>query len=571
MMNYNRPVLTEFQHIAPLLIQKYERYLPTAFDESLSILEKMNKIIHHINAVGELSNGLIDKWNEVMEWVMNDGLTEAVIAKLDMMVADGTLDEIINHHIFADLNEKIDGVEASANQRIDDLQNHVDTYDTVTVHRIFVNGTSGNDSDDGSQEFPYKTIRKAIDQLLEMGDAAIDGRYEIRLSGTIREGVRIYELPRFRYPLKIMGEVDFDGSPKTVMEMDDPNDFIGLRFEYCSDLTVEVHNIHFRNYGTGFNGYAVLMKRLGNISIYNCIAENCDIGFAAIGNVYFHMEDCRAINCNSRGFVAQYSSSGDFNHCYANNTVHGFHITRNAVAHIDFCIAENNTYSGATVDMNSRVHILGTNFKRNNYGVRAEGGGEWINNLSDTNNFNEGTSDANTVNYGHFGNSRETRLYGQSATNEFRTGVILDEKVHTGSTENTAIYALGNIFTLPAHFFTDKNKKMRFKVFGVISGEGTKQMQIYATNTQGSAQYSLGDVSTDDPFGSFVYEMDVYARGENDQVVTQRFAVQDDQIRVTANAKVMPTDRVNMFRVYAQLSDASAEITFFGFEAHLMG
>jgi len=32
-------------NLKKLFLQRYERYLPTAFDESMSLLEKMNKLI----------------------------------------------------------------------------------------------------------------------------------------------------------------------------------------------------------------------------------------------------------------------------------------------------------------------------------------------------------------------------------------------------------------------------------------------------------------------------------------------------------------------------------------------
>lgn len=94
-----KPKITSFKEIAPLIIQQYERYLPTAFDDSLSILEKMNKIIQYLNEVGGLVNGAFQDWNKIMEWVMNDGLNESVINKLDSLVEDGTMDTIINVNV----------------------------------------------------------------------------------------------------------------------------------------------------------------------------------------------------------------------------------------------------------------------------------------------------------------------------------------------------------------------------------------------------------------------------------------------------------------------------------------
>jgi hypothetical protein len=103
-----KPVISSFGQISPLLIQPYERYLPTAFDGGLSILEKLNMIIQKLAEMGEVANEVITQWNTVMEWVMGDGLDEGIAEKINAMVLDGTFDTIINENIFADLNKKID-------------------------------------------------------------------------------------------------------------------------------------------------------------------------------------------------------------------------------------------------------------------------------------------------------------------------------------------------------------------------------------------------------------------------------------------------------------------------------
>lgn len=100
----DKPILT-FGGVAPLIIQQYERYLPTAFDESMTILQKMNKIIMYLNQIGELTDQVVSQWNEVMEWVMSDGLSESVLRKLNEMIADGSLGELINEVL---LNTKVD-------------------------------------------------------------------------------------------------------------------------------------------------------------------------------------------------------------------------------------------------------------------------------------------------------------------------------------------------------------------------------------------------------------------------------------------------------------------------------
>jgi hypothetical protein len=93
-----KPELVKFNTIAPIIVQEYERYLPTAFDDSMTILEKMNKVIAYLNEVGRLSTEVITKWNEVIDWVTNDGLSETVLARLDEWLADGTLQDLINNN-----------------------------------------------------------------------------------------------------------------------------------------------------------------------------------------------------------------------------------------------------------------------------------------------------------------------------------------------------------------------------------------------------------------------------------------------------------------------------------------
>lgn len=100
----NRPTLNEYPTLPPLKIQGYERYLPTAFDESLSILQKMNKVIHQLNKIGEMSNDLVSQWNSLLNWIIGNGLTEIVSEEFDKRIEDGTFDELI-YRIVGNLEE----------------------------------------------------------------------------------------------------------------------------------------------------------------------------------------------------------------------------------------------------------------------------------------------------------------------------------------------------------------------------------------------------------------------------------------------------------------------------------
>ena len=43
---------------------------------------------------------MLDRWNEVIKWLMEDGVKDAVKSLLDEWLADGTLEELINVRLF---------------------------------------------------------------------------------------------------------------------------------------------------------------------------------------------------------------------------------------------------------------------------------------------------------------------------------------------------------------------------------------------------------------------------------------------------------------------------------------
>jgi len=69
------PIIRDFNQIAPMLIQKYEHYLPNAFDESLTMLQKLNTIVTFLNSVVEEYNrfgeGLIGDVQKHEQSVLN--------------------------------------------------------------------------------------------------------------------------------------------------------------------------------------------------------------------------------------------------------------------------------------------------------------------------------------------------------------------------------------------------------------------------------------------------------------------------------------------------------------------
>lgn len=103
-MTLNNPTVSTFNQLAPIIVQTYESYLPTAFDDSLTMLEKVNKIIQGLNSTNSTVNSVIDQWNNtIAPYVNKDGFQTDVNNKLELMANDGTLATLINQDI---LNSK---------------------------------------------------------------------------------------------------------------------------------------------------------------------------------------------------------------------------------------------------------------------------------------------------------------------------------------------------------------------------------------------------------------------------------------------------------------------------------
>ena len=180
-------------HLKQLFLQQYERYLPTAFDESMSLLEKMNKLIHAFNGLIDVVNshmdytndqlqkafGIIDdnlkaqlkafadeleeqtkKYEEIRDKLYSDLLPDSIKEELNRMLLSGELADIINTTVFEELNE-----------RMTELENRVEDGERIQQVNIY-------------DYIEYKTDddnwHPAIMQALEENDSVFfpDGHYK---------------------------------------------------------------------------------------------------------------------------------------------------------------------------------------------------------------------------------------------------------------------------------------------------------------------------------------------------------------------------------------------------------
>lgn len=250
-----KPKFSHFGTISNLITHRYERYLPTAYDESLSILQKMNLIIREMNRLGEITNAVVEDWQTLLEWVQNDGLEHIIIERLNEWLEDGTLDKIINQNIFGELNKQLA-----------DLGVRLKAIDGIASSRVYVyvNGNTGNDeSADGSEAKPYKTIQKCYDDIPKVIN---QDRFVMVAPATYDEDVMIKSvsgsaiyiqstIPSLHYQVRSMVYYDING----LVRVNDC-DFTGtgdrqLRFSRCNYGTT--NNCRFADSKIGTDKIAI--------------------------------------------------------------------------------------------------------------------------------------------------------------------------------------------------------------------------------------------------------------------------------------------------------------------------
>lgn len=140
-----------------------QKVLPLVYDDSLSYYELLCKVVNYLNDVIENVDGLkidIDKLlatygeleNYVNNYFNNLDAQKEINTKLDSMVSDGTLAEIINEHIFNEIN-----------QEVSNLTNEV--------------GTIKNDIADINSFKNYPNIEALKNADLKIGETALTSSY----------------------------------------------------------------------------------------------------------------------------------------------------------------------------------------------------------------------------------------------------------------------------------------------------------------------------------------------------------------------------------------------------------
>ena len=353
------------------------------------------------------------------------------------------------------------------------INNYNDSNNVIHVN----SSTGSNNSGDGSETSPFLNLDGAISYLKSLSDKATEGHWSILLKGTFNSGHFIGSLPNLREPLKIIGEKDDEGNPLTVFNGLNATRQQAIWIEPGEGYTVDIENIIFND----FSSYGVLIQDGGNLNIDNCHANRCNIGFASVNQGRLNVRHSKVDDCNI-GIRSTYSGTMtvggttdvEYRKCFISNCVTGVQTSRGSVSHVDYNEISGCTYAGVQVEMSSRVNCIGNTFTDNEYGVKSEGGSEWID--------NENIFVNNKVMFQSFGSSRETRNYSQNTNIIFSLPpLIINQEINGFSdTAQHLVFTADHPHTIPKGTFNGKGKRFIVKIYGsILENPDNRLMRLY--------------------------------------------------------------------------------------------
>lgn len=91
-------------------ISVYDLDVYTSLELYYNIARKLNEVISELSRFEGVVSDEVIKQNEALVYLLGEGLTTEVIKKINQMVADGTMDTIINHNVFNKINDRINDI-----------------------------------------------------------------------------------------------------------------------------------------------------------------------------------------------------------------------------------------------------------------------------------------------------------------------------------------------------------------------------------------------------------------------------------------------------------------------------
>lgn len=396
------------------------------------------------------------------------------------------------------------------------------------TNRLYVATTGGAANDGLSSSQPMATPDGAFDALKNYGPV-LDGSWQVILAaGTYAVHSQTYEVAS-RDWVVVKGP-SVGGHPNVPTAILDGSGFAANQHGFIvgvggspAGIAVWFQDIKCQDYNAGATNSCGWSQGYGARCIYvNCHASNCD--FAGIladqGDICLVsggiIDGCRdGIVLNATKGTVGYGSpftQGD-NTRVTNCTEFGVYWSRGAQGHIDNCLLDGNARS-VRIESAARAHILGTDFKNATVAaISTNTDGSYYDDVSEVNEYNDGTGDANAKRYEHFAFTGPQQNWTDVAISEMciyaenlGTSLTSAVKAQVGS-DLVLPSALGSTGGIRPYYFVDKKTRIRIKVWGDLpndtasfgvdffnAGPGVKVMAYTAfvgTPAAGGFEYEL--------------------------------------------------------------------------------
>ena len=120
-------------------ISVYDFDVYTSMELYYKIANKLNEVIKELMRFEGLVSDEVIKQNEKLIYLLGEGLNIEVVKKINQMVADGTMDTIINHNVFNSLNNKVENYKEELSSQIKENVDKLSGVINIEQYKHLVN------------------------------------------------------------------------------------------------------------------------------------------------------------------------------------------------------------------------------------------------------------------------------------------------------------------------------------------------------------------------------------------------------------------------------------------------
>jgi hypothetical protein len=324
-------------------------------------------------------------------------------------------------------------------------------------------------------------------------------------------------------------------------------------------------NIKVQDYNAGSqNSIGIFVGFNARLVTENVHGDNCDWGaivadggdLCYVNGGKFSANRSHVVINATRGWV------GYQNGCtFSGATQSGVYWSRSAQGHIDNCVFDTASPYHIALDTNARAHILGCDFRLASVAaISTDSGGNFFNDPSLPNAFNDGTGNANAKRFAFSAFSGEqTEL--MSSRSERR--IFHDSTTRTLTSAAKAqiggdLQLVGGKPTLGAYRYVDSYSKIRIKVWGETPAASTKIGIDCYDSTGPTTTVMEYAASTGTPAASgFEYECTIYPSSTTTQRSFSNFACSNLGVRYQNTGNAADFRKDQMLRLMGESASGS--------------